>query len=275
MSKTVARLLARCVNAGTAWQSVWRRANTRLRVSNLLLQDHRVDTRRGPLRFRSSHPQALDYPSSFFTREPETLQWIDSFETPCVFWDVGANVGAYTLYAALDRRVQVVAFEPAAANYAALCENIRLNDLDQQVAAYCIALSDRTELSRLNMEHTNPGSVFHSFGTVETSVGGPVHVQFRQGMVGYAADEFRASFGLPAPNYLKIDVDSIEDRILVGAAQTLRDPALRSVLIELETTETARGDRINAALAAAGLVFERFGAGGGHASRNAIFHRAA
>jgi len=39
-------------------------------------------------------------------------------------------------------------------------------------------------------------------------------------------------FGLPAPNYLKIDVDSVEERILVGASETLRDPGLRSVLMD-------------------------------------------
>jgi len=63
----------------------------------------------------------------------------------------------------------------------------------------------------------------------------------------------RCQFGLPAPNYLKIDVDSIEERILAGACETLRDPELRSVLIEVETADTPRNDRLAEALAAAGF----------------------
>ena len=37
---------------------------------------------------------------TFSTKEPETLDWIDSFEKNSVFWDVGANIGLYSLYAA-------------------------------------------------------------------------------------------------------------------------------------------------------------------------------
>jgi hypothetical protein len=52
---------------------------------------------------------------------------------------------------------------------------------------------------------------------------------------------------------MKIDVDSIEERILAGASETLSDPELRSVLIELEAAETTRNDRLREALEAAGL----------------------
>ena len=52
---------------------------------------------------------------------------------------------------------------------------------------------------------------------------------------------------------MKIDVDSTEERILAGASETLRDPELRSVLIELEAADTARNKRLLAALEAAGL----------------------
>jgi len=72
-------------------------------------------------------------------------------------------------------------------------------------------------------------------------------------MVGFSVDGFRRLFGLPAPNYMKIDVDSIEERILAGAQETLSDPDLRSVLIELEAAETARNYRLTDALKSAGL----------------------
>jgi hypothetical protein len=72
-------------------------------------------------------------------------------------------------------------------------------------------------------------------------------------VVGFSIDAFRRLFGIAAPNYLKIDVDSIEERILAGARETLRDPDLRSVLIELEAADTARNDRLTDAIAAAGF----------------------
>ena len=37
---------------------------------------------------------------TFFTKEPETLNWIDSFSgDKIVFWDIGANIGLYSIYA--------------------------------------------------------------------------------------------------------------------------------------------------------------------------------
>jgi len=237
----------------SAVEKPWRRADTRLRVSEALLPRQRIDTRRGPLTFVTAHPQALQYPRDFETREPETLAWIDSFEIPCCFWDVGANIGVFSLYAGLEPGVEVRAFEPAAASYGALCRNIEANDLADRVQAYCVALSDRTELGRLNLSGTNAGSVFNAFDSTTDCFGKPIEIVFRQGTLGFSIDDFRRLFQLPAPNYLKIDVDSIEERILAGASETLQAPDLRSVLIELERLDTPRNARIGAALETAGF----------------------
>jgi FkbM family methyltransferase len=253
VGKTLARVLSQLVIGLTAMEKPWRRADTRLRVSECLLPRHRIETRLGALLFVTTHPQALQYPRDFETREPETLAWIESFETPCRFWDIGANIGVFSLYAGLRPGVEVSAFEPAAASYAALCRNIATNDLGARVRAYCVALSDRNQLSSLNLSGTNAGSVFNAFDSSENCFGNAIEVAFRQGMVGVSVDGIRRLFGLPAPNYLKIDVDSTEERILAGASETLRDPELRSVLVELEAADTARNNRLLAALEAAGL----------------------
>src|SRR5262249_9861110 len=155
-----------------------------------LTQTHDVATRHGPLRIITTHPDALGYPRDLFTREPETIDWIDGFEPPCTFWDVGANVGIYALYAALRPGVSVVAFEPSAASYAALCRNIEANRLDQQIQAFCLALGGHTQLGSLNMTATFPGSVFNSFESTENCFGEPLDIAFRQSMIGFATDDF-------------------------------------------------------------------------------------
>jgi FkbM family methyltransferase len=253
VSKRFATALTRLVIGLSAVEKPWRRVDTRLRVIEGLLAEQRVETRHGPLIFVTTHPQALQYPREFATREPETLAWIDAFETPCRFWDVGANIGVFSIYAGLRPGVEVRAFEPAAASYGALCHNIEANRLADRVQAYCLAISDRTELGRLNLSGTNAGSVFNAFDSTDDCFGNEIAVVFRQGMVGFSIDGFCRLFGLAAPNYLKIDVDSIEERILAGACETLRDPDLRSVLIELEAANTPRNDRLTDALAAAGF----------------------
>ncbi len=53
-------------------------------------------------------------------------------------------------------------------------------------------------------------------------------------MIVYTADDFLNAFQVPAPNYLKIDVDSIEIEILTGAEKILRSQDLKGVLVEAE-----------------------------------------
>jgi FkbM family methyltransferase len=274
MGKRFAGALTHLVLGLSAVEKPWRRADTRLRVAQGLLGQQRIETRHGPLTFVTTHPQALEYPREFETREPETITWIDGFETPCRFWDIGANIGVFSIYAGLRADIEVRAFEPAAASYAALCRNIEANRLDDRVFAYCLALGDRTELGRLYLSATNAGSVFNAFESTKDSFGNEIAAVFRQGVIGFSIDGFRQQFALPAPNYLKIDVDSIEERILEGGRQTLRDPELRSVLIELEAEETVRNVRLIEALEAAGFRLALLGERIQPGVVNGIFTRA-
>ena len=275
MGKRFAGALTHLVLGLSAVEKPWRRTDTRLRVVQGLLGRQRIETRYGPLTFVTTHPQALQYPREFEAREPETLAWIDGFETPCRFWDIGANIGVFSIYAGLRVGVEVRAFEPAAASYAALCRNIEANRLDDRVFAYCLAFGDRTELGRLYLSATNAGSVFNAFESSEDCFGNEIAAVFRQGTIGFSIDGFRLQFELPSPHYLKIDVDSIEERILEGGRQTLRDPELRSVLIELEAEETERNVRLIKALEAAGFRLALRGERNQGGVINGIFARAA
>jgi FkbM family methyltransferase len=272
MSKRYGRVLTAIVAGLTAPQHPWRRANTRLNVANALFQTHEVPTRHGPLVFVTSHPAALYYPRDLPDREPETIDWIDGFEVPCTFWDIGANVGSYALYAALRPGVSTLAFEPSPASYAALCRNVEANRTGDRVQALCVALSSQTRLGSLNMSATNPGNSFNSFESTEDCFGRPLAISFKQSTIGFSIDEFRRLFDLAPPSYLKIDVDGVEEQILDGAAETLPDPALRSVLIELEDTHTARNARIVERLERAGFDLSLWGRNQGGCA-NAIFTR--
>jgi len=146
MSERLGRLLAGVVTGLSVLQKRRHRAHTRLHAAQRLSQRHWCDTKYGPLVFVTTHPSEIQYARYFATREPETLAWIDGFEAPCRFWDVGANVGSYAIYAGLRRRIAVTGFEPAAANYAALCRNIDANNCTENVSAYCLAFSESTQL---------------------------------------------------------------------------------------------------------------------------------
>jgi FkbM family methyltransferase len=273
MSKRWGRFFAAGVNGATSLQRPWRRAATRLQVGLALKQHHSVDTPRGHIAFVSPHPRALEYPRDFLKREPETLAWIDAFVAPCIFWDIGANIGAYSLYAALHPGVSVLAFEPGAASYAALCENIDTNGRQDAIQAYCVAFSERTILATLNMGDASAGGFPNAFGAERNADGEAVTTVARQAAIGFSIDDFRATFALPAPNYLKLDIDGIEDKVLEGGARTLADPALRGIMVEMTSGASKRNAGTEAALARAGFRFLRWGIDTGLGALNAEFIR--
>lgn len=257
--------------SATCLQKPWRRAHTLLHLSVALHQRHHVNTPAGPVHFISTHRHALDYPSSLLTREPETIVWLDSIQPGQVYWDIGANVGGYALYAA--RRGAIVwAFEPAPASFAAFSENIRINKLDSQITALPVGLSARSALNVLHMcaDTTEPGSVCHS---LEDS-GAPAKAgTFRQTTLALTMDDLVRNWGAPLPHFIKIDVDGIEPLILSGGTEVLSNPALQSVLIEMDAEhDTERNKTISDLLARAGLQPREQGEVE-NGTRNVIFHR--
>jgi FkbM family methyltransferase len=210
----------------------------------------------GDIKFYCPGPIPHWRAETLLSKEPETIEWIDGFAPKSIFWDVGANVGVYSLYAARRQDIRVLAFEPSASNYHILSKNIEINKMDEMISGFCMAFSDISEVGYLNMSNTIPGGALSCFGQSQETYaicGKTYEVSFNQGMIGFTIDDFIEKFSLPFPNYLKIDVDSIEDKIIAGATKTIMNDQLKSVLIELDTEEHDYRNRVVSALENAGL----------------------
>lgn len=192
-----------------------------------------VDTPKGQLSFvllgKSSAGRAL----SLLTRQPATIAWIDAFKPGSVFWDVGASVGVYSLYAALGTGTKVVAFEPAAVNYYLLAANCEANRLYDQIDCLLVGLGREQAVARLEVSQFRPARSFSFRGK-----SGEPH-EGRQAAVVLSIDQLVDDYGLACPNYIKIDAPGASEAIVAGAARTLRRPDLREV--HLEVRESSKG----------------------------------
>lgn len=171
---------------------------------------------------------------TFFTKEPDTIEWLDSFKPGEVLFDVGSNVGLYTLYAA-QKGVRVVAFEPESQNYALLNHNIYLNSLSDRVCALNLALNSENKLDYLYLNQFMPGGALNNFGEEVDYEKKSFHSAFKQGACAFALDSFIDLFQYEVPDHLKIDVDGLEAAVIDGARVTLKNKKLKSILIELNT----------------------------------------
>ncbi len=168
---------------------------------------------------------------TLFTKEPETLEWIDTFQSGDVLFDIGANIGLYSIYAA-RRSVRVMAFEPESQNYALINQNIFANGVADRVKCVAVALSDRNGVDDIYVSRFRAGESMHNFGGAQDWQHRPFAPIFRQGSLSFSLDAFLEFQPEPFPTHVKIDVDGIEARIVRGADRTLRDGRLRSMLVE-------------------------------------------
>lgn len=189
-------------------------------------------------------------------KEPWTVHWIERAVKPGeVFYDIGANVGVYSLLigAVHDKQVQAYAFEPGFATYAALCRNIIHNGMDTCVVPFPTALHSKLGHTVFKYRSTDSGAARHAVGSqgLESKDFKETKPVYEQTMLTVDLDTLVSDYGLPVPTHIKLDVDGPELEILQGARKTLANPALKTVMVELDDKKTRR--TIVALLEEAGL----------------------
>lgn len=208
------------------------------------------------IKFVTPNRLTIDRARTLFIKEPETIRWIDGFNDGDVFWDIGANVGVFSLYAANTKSLRVLAFEPSAFNYHVLNRNILLNNAWGKILSYCISFSEDTSIGILDLSTTEIGGALHSFKKRETESSSQPALTYKQGSISFSIDEFVNFFRPPLPTHVKIDVDGLELEILRGAPKTFSNKKLRSLSVELNTNQQDHIKEATALLGRCGLKFE-------------------
>lgn len=148
---------------------------------------------------------------TMYVKEPETISWIDSFESDSVFFDIGANIGLYSIYAASQRNSKVYSFEPSVFNGYILARNIEANNLKNLIVTLIMPVLPSA-----------------GAGNNQISAYGP-NVCSRISLGDILDNE-----SIDSPNYIKIDIDGLDFEVLQSAGNHLKDPRLKSVLIEVD-----------------------------------------
>ena len=183
--------------------------------------------------------------NTFFTKEPDTLEWIKSFEKnkKTIFWDVGANIGLYTIFAGLvNKNCSVYAFEPSFLNLYFLSKNIFVNKLINRVKIIQTPL-DFKKNQFFNFVETSKfeGGAFNSFSKKNNYKNNAENIY---NIFGTTAEELIKRKIIKIPNYIKIDVDGNEYKILRGFGKLLKHKNIQEILVEIDEDNKKEKNKI-------------------------------
>ncbi len=194
---------------------------------------------------------------SFSTKEPETLAWIDRLGGDGPLFDIGANVGLYSIYYARTKGGCVYAFEPSVFNLALLVKNISINGLASKIRIVPTPLSSADGFGDFTLQMTTEGGALSSFDVAYGQDGKPLNKVLSYMTPGFTLDSLLETGMIrEIPRLVKVDVDGIEHLILKGAVKTISHPECVSILVEVNRDFAELASNVNAILTNAGFSLE-------------------
>lgn len=130
--------------------------------------------------------------------------------TDDVVLDIGANIGVFSVYAALRTRNRVIAFEPFPTNYEFLCRNVRASSF-QHVITNCVAVSDEVGTKELYLDGIH--GEFHG-GHKLFQDDSPAHPKKLVEVPTTTLQEIMCEHELDRVDFMKMDCEGSEGAIL-------------------------------------------------------------
>lgn len=174
---------------------------------------------------------------TFWTKEPETIHWINrnlgESTDIGLFIDVGANIGIYSLYAAtLNSAIAIFSIEPVPETFVELNANIELNKKMNQISTFMVALSKVSGIGTLTNVDPRLGSSGAQIQLEALSDHAPTVVLSGDLLV----KEGREKFDRDLKVMIKIDTDGNELDVLNGFNESFKDGSIATVLVETHPT---------------------------------------
>ena len=180
---------------------------------------------------------------TFFTKEPETIEWMNEYGSGNkILYDIGANMGIYTVYYAKKFNSQVYAFEPQFRNLELLKKNIKLNLIENEVSLIPNPLFGKSLISNFFQLRSVAGDAVSTFNDESTknimlnnenvAKSNMKNDSMQYKVLGLSIDNLTEQNLIKPPDLIKIDVDGNEDQILNGLKNTIQKTKKISMLIE-------------------------------------------
>ena len=185
--------------------------------------------------------------TSAFYKEPDTMEWINSFDKNSCLVDIGSNIGVFSIYAAIKKECYVYSFDPSLnANFIFLM-NIAKNNLKNKVYLHPILLSNDTQ-SKKFLETSIPNDRLDNLSGFSFMNGKTNELNLFKNLnhANYLVPSFKLddlTFNKEI-DYIKIDVDGVELDVIKSGIKTINQNSLKSIMIELNRSDKKNYEEI-------------------------------
>lgn len=145
-----------------------------------------------------------------------------------LFFDVGANVGSYTLLASGVCKSRTIAFEPIPSTFNILQKNIELNNIQNLVTLENKGVGKENEFLKFSADEDTTNHIITDNEDYNHFIQVPI----------VSLDDY---FPNEKPALMKIDVEGFETEVLNGVAEILKDSTLKAIIIELNGSGSRYG----------------------------------
>jgi FkbM family methyltransferase len=144
-----------------------------------------------------------------------------------VFFDVGANVGSYTILASGVCGSKTLAFEPIKSTFNILSKNVVINNLSKLVGVENIGIGKEEGLLVFTTKEDTGNHILAKNENSEEVI--EVRMKNIDSYLSYQ------------PSLIKIDVEGFETEVLNGANEILKTDQLKAIIIELNGSSERYG----------------------------------
>lgn len=188
---------------------------------------------------------------TIFTKEPDTIKWINAKGGKNkIFYDIGANMGLFTIFYSKKFGGMTYAFEPSFLNLNLIRKNISLNQIERKVFVIPNPLYDKPIFSNLFQMRSKAGDAGTTFKDKKVknymlSTMPKAKKNFTGlKVMGQSIDNLVIKKLIKKPNLIKIDVDGNETEVLNGAKKTIRESKKISILVEIQSYNKKKAERL-------------------------------
>ena len=194
------------------------------------------------LTFCCQNPAEANRAHQVIDKEPGTTRWLlETIRSDDFFYDVGANIGTYSLLCGLIQpKCKGIAFEPHSLNSIALIENLKANKMQNRFTVITSPLCSSIQIGPFYYSSLDRGASQNQFNSLCDDLGKALSPEAIEYKMSTTIDHIIYEGGMRAPTLIKIDVDGNELLVLNGMKILLSSPDKpRSIQVEVSPASSS------------------------------------